>query len=68
MHALWNGHEAGITGFVSLSGLLMAYFGARFGVLGVYVTGRTREKEALATGELAQGPVARMVKALVKKK
>ena len=44
------------------------YFGARFGVLGVYVTGRTREKEALATGELAQGPVARMVKALVKKK
>ena len=68
LHALWNGHEAGITGFVSLSGLLMAYFGARFGVLGVYVTGRTREKEALATGELAQGPVARMVKALVKKK
>ena len=46
----------------------MAYFGARFGVLGVYVTGRTREKEPLATGELAQGPVARMVKALVKKK
>lgn len=44
-----------------------AYFGARFGVLGVYVTGRTREKEALVTGQLAQGPVAKMVKALVKK-
>jgi hypothetical protein len=68
LHALWKGHEAGITGFVSLSGLLIAYFGARFGVLGVYVSGRTREKEALATGELAQGSVAKMVKALVKKK
>jgi hypothetical protein len=68
LHALWRGHEAGISGFVSLSGLLMAYFGARFGVLGVYVTGRTREKEAFATGELAQGPVTKIVKALVNKK
>jgi len=44
LHALWTGHEAGINGFVNLSALLMTYFGARFGVLGVYVTGRTREK------------------------
>ena len=52
LHALWIGHEAGINGFASLSALLMTYFGARFGVLGVYVTGRTREKQACATGEL----------------
>jgi len=44
LHALWIGHDAGISGFINLSALLMAYFGARFGVLGVYVTGRTREK------------------------
>ena len=45
LHALWNGHEAGINGLANLSGLLMTYFAARFGVLGVYVSGRTREKQ-----------------------
>jgi hypothetical protein len=44
LHALWIGHEAGINGFANLSALLMTYFGARFGVLGVYVSGRSREK------------------------
>ena len=29
----------------------MTYFGARFGVLGVYVSGRTREKQTAITGE-----------------
>jgi hypothetical protein len=43
LHALWVGHETAINGFANLSALLMAYFCARFGVLGVYVTGRTRE-------------------------
>jgi hypothetical protein len=47
LHALWVGHEVGINGFGNLSGLLMAYFAARFGVLGVYVSGRTREKLAV---------------------
>ncbi len=53
LHALWSGHQTGITGFANLSGLLMAYFAARFGVLGVYVSGRTREKQCLATVPLA---------------
>ena len=44
LHALWSGHAAGINGFGELSGLLIAYFAARFGVLGVYVSGRSREK------------------------
>jgi hypothetical protein len=68
LHELWLGHEAGITGFANLSALLMAYFGARFGVLGVYVTGRTREKQATATGELSPSVIGQLVQALVKKK
>jgi hypothetical protein len=68
LHALWHGHAAGIAGFAELSALLMTYFGARFGVLGVYVTGRTREKQASTTGELPPTLIAEMARALVKKK
>jgi hypothetical protein len=50
LHALWLGQEAGINGFANLSGLLMMYFAARFGVLGVYISGRTREKLACVGG------------------
>jgi hypothetical protein len=68
LHALWFGHEAGINGFASLTSLLMAYFGARFGVLGVYVSGRSREKQACVTGQAEPSVVSQVVKALVKKK
>ncbi len=68
LQALWSGHEAGINGFANLTSLLMAYFGARFGVLGVYVNGRTREKQACATGQVQPSVVGQVVKALVKKK
>jgi hypothetical protein len=64
LHALWTGHDAGIGGFANLSGLLIAYFGARFGVLGVYVTGRTREKQAAATGEAMPGVIGEVVRAV----
>lgn len=67
LHELWAGHDAGINGFASLSGLLMTYFGARFGVLGVYVNGRTREKLAVA-GDDISAIVAQVMKALGKKK
>jgi hypothetical protein len=67
LHALWLGHEAGINGFANLSALLMTYFGARFGVLGVYVTGRTREKQIGATGELPPSIAAAILKAVKKK-
>ena len=66
LHALWVGHEAGIGGFANLSALLMTYFGARFGVLGVYVTGRTREKQAGATGQLPPSLIDALLKAVVK--
>jgi hypothetical protein len=67
LHALWIGHGPGIEGFASLSALLMAYFGARFGVLGIYVTGRSREKQAGATGEPPPSLVGDLIKALKKK-
>jgi hypothetical protein len=67
LHALWLGHDAGINGFANLSALLMAYFGGRFGVLGVYVTGRTREKQAGATGELPPTLIGDLVNALTGK-
>jgi hypothetical protein len=68
LHALWLGHEPGINGFASLSALLMTYFGARFGVLGVYVSGRTREKQANTTGQLPPSLVSEALRALAKRK
>jgi hypothetical protein len=68
LHALWLGHESGINGFASLSALLMTYFAARFGVLGVYVSGRTREKQASATGQLPPSLINEALRALAKRK
>jgi hypothetical protein len=68
LHALWSGHETGINGFANLSGLLMMYFGARFGVLGVYVSGRTREKQTALTGEGMPSIVGTVVKAVTRKR
>jgi len=69
LHALWMGHEAGINGFANVSALLMTYFGARFGVLGVYVTGRSREKEAAVTGQpTSGGVVGQIIKSMGKKR
>jgi hypothetical protein len=45
----------------------MTYFGARFGVLGVYVSGRTREKQASMTGDLSPSIAATVLKAVKKK-
>jgi len=67
LHTLWSGFTPGINGFASLSGLLMAYFAARFGVLGVYVSGRTREKLA-GVGDIAPSLVKQVVRAITKKK
>src|SRR6185295_9605435 len=68
LHALWNGHDAGLSGFANLSGLLMTYFGARFGVLGVYVSGRTREKQSAITGEDTPSIVGTVIKAVARKR
>jgi hypothetical protein len=68
LHALWIGHDTGINGFASLSALFMGYFGARFGVLGVYVSGRTKEKQTSATGELPPTWIGELLKAVGKDK
>ena len=68
LHALWIGHETGINGFASLTALFVAYFGARFGVLGVYVTGRTREKQTSASGELPPSLLGELLKVVTNKK
>jgi hypothetical protein len=67
LHVLWTGFAPGINGFATLSGLLMAYFAARFGVLGVYVSGRSREKQAAVTGQPVPGVVTQVVKAATRK-
>ncbi|MEA2889873.1 MAG: hypothetical protein QOI05_666, partial [Bradyrhizobium sp.] len=53
---------------VGATTLLVAYWGFRFGVLGVYVSGRTREKVSAAIGQDAPGTIEKIVKAVVKKK
>ena len=68
LHALWSGQEAGINGLANLSGLLMTYFGARFGVLGVYVSGRTREKQTAITGADAPSIIGTVLKAVTTKR
>lgn len=49
---------------ITATPLLTIYWGARFGVLGVYVNGRTREKEATATGRLAPSVIDAITKAV----
>jgi len=68
LHALWTGHDVGINGLANLSGLLITYFGARFGVLGVYVSGRTREKQTAITGEDAPSIVGTVIKAVARRR
>lgn len=67
-HALWSGEPQAVNGFVSLSGLIMAYMAARFGVLGVYVSGRSKEKRAATTGQPAPSLLGQLAKAIVAKK
>jgi hypothetical protein len=64
-HGLWSGAPQIINGFANLSGLIMAYMAARFGVLGVYVAGRSKEKNAQAASPTVLGGV---LGALVRKR
>jgi len=44
VHEFWTGDMTAINAMIGATGLLVSYWGFRFGVLGVYVSGRTREK------------------------
>lgn len=61
VHEFWTGDMTAINALVGATGLLVSYWGFRFGVLGVYVSGRTREKVCAATGQDAQGPFGKSV-------
>jgi hypothetical protein len=56
-HGLWWGAPQIVNGFADLSGLIMAYMAARFGVLGVYVAGRSKEKRGQAASPAVLGGV-----------
>jgi hypothetical protein len=68
VHEFWTGDIQTINALVGATALLVTYWGFRFGVLGVYVSGRTREKVSAVTGQDAPGAIERLVKAVVKKK
>ncbi|HVV78388.1 MAG TPA: 3TM-type holin [Pseudolabrys sp.] len=67
-HALWAGEPQTVNGFANLSGLIMAYMAARFGVLGVYVSGRSKEKRAIAAGAAAPTVLGQIAKAIVSRR
>lgn len=67
-HALWSGEPQAINGFANLSGLIMAYMAARFGVLGVYVSGRSKEKRIAVTGQPAPSLIGQIAKMIVSRK
>jgi hypothetical protein len=66
-HAVWSGEPQIVNGLVNLSALIMAYIAARFGVLGVYVSGRSKEKRA-AAGQADTGLIGELVKVLGRRK
>lgn len=68
--AMWDlaaGGEKIAAWAVNAAGLLSIYWSARFGMLGVYVSGRSREKEAAVTGQLAPSVIEQIVKAVRKR-
>jgi len=68
IHEFWTGDIQTINALIEATTLLVAYWGFRFGVLGVYISGRTREKVCAATGQDAPGVIEKLVKAVVRKK
>lgn len=68
VHEFWTGDIQTINALIGATALLATYWAFRFGVLGVYVSGRTREKVCAATGQDAPGAIEKLVKAVVKKK
>jgi len=68
MHEFWTGDIQTVNALVNATALLVTYWGFRFGVLGVYISGRTREKVCAVTGQDAPGVIEKLIKAVVKKK
>lgn len=65
VYEFWTGDLQTINALVNATALLITYWGFRFGVLGVYVSGRTREKLCGLNGqETGGGVVGKLVKAV----
>lgn len=67
VHEFWTGDMTAINALIGATGLLVSYWGFRFGVLGVYMSGRTREKVSAATGQNDPGLLGKLVKSVTKK-
>lgn len=67
VHEFWTGDMTAINALIGATGLLVSYWGFRFGVLGVYMSGRTREKVCAATGQNDPGILGKLVKTVAKK-
>jgi Holin of 3TMs, for gene-transfer release len=67
VHEFWVGNMTTINALIGATGLLVSYWGFRFGVLGVYVSGRTREKVSFATGQDVPGALGRLTSVFSKK-
>jgi hypothetical protein len=61
---LWGGDVGVLNAASQATALLLGCWALRFAVLGVYVQGRSREKEATITGQLAPSVIDRVVKAV----
>jgi len=68
VHEFWTGDMTAINALIGATGLLVSYWGFRFGVLGVYMSGRTREKVCVATGQDSPGVLDKLVRAVATKK
>lgn len=67
VHEFWTGDMSAINALIGATGLLVSYWGFRFGVLGVYMSGRTREKVCAATGRDTPGVLDKLAKAVTGK-
>lgn len=56
-----------INALIGATGLLVSYWGFRFGVLGVYMSGRTREKVCVAIGQDTPGVFDKLARAVTGK-
>jgi len=68
VHEFWTGDVATINAMIGATALFVTYWGFRFGVLGVYISGRTREKVCAATGQDVPGLLEKLAKTVAKKK
>lgn len=68
LHEFWTSDVATLNAMIGATALFVSYWGFRFGVLGVYVSGRTREKVSAITGEDPPGMIEKIAKAVLKKK